>query len=99
MRQYSFSERMINDWIKFSNDRVTASSVNMFKNTTDRYLIKVSYTHMKNYLHTYEKCLDSCPFTVWSLLLRIVILQNNWKTLIFGSYTNTYTMRFSHLQT
>ena len=44
MRKYSFSQRVINEWNKVSNDCVNASSVNMFKNRIDRYLIRVGYT-------------------------------------------------------
>ena len=44
MRKYSFSQRVINEWNKLSNDCVNASSVNMFKNRNDRYLIRAGYT-------------------------------------------------------
>ena len=44
MRKYSFSQRVINEWDKLPNDCVNASSVNMFKNRIDRYLIRVGYT-------------------------------------------------------
>ena len=44
MRKYSFSQRVINEWNKLSNECINASSVNMFKNTIDRYLIRVGYT-------------------------------------------------------
>ena len=44
MRKYSLSQRVINEWNKLPNDRVNASSVNMFKNIIDRYLIKAGYT-------------------------------------------------------
>ena len=43
MRKYSFSERVINEWNKLPYDCVNASSVNMFKNRIDRYLIRVGY--------------------------------------------------------
>ena len=43
MRKYSFSQRVINDWNKLPNDCVNASSVNMFKNRIDIYLIRVGY--------------------------------------------------------
>ena len=52
MRKYSFSQRVINEWNKLPNDCINASSVNMFKNRTDRYLIRAGYTKMR-------KCLDS----------------------------------------
>ena len=44
MRKYSFSQRVINEWNKLPNDCVNASSVNMFKNRIDKYLIWVGYT-------------------------------------------------------
>ena len=43
MRKYSFSQRVINEWNKLSNDCVNASSVNMFKNRIDRYFIRAGY--------------------------------------------------------
>ena len=44
MKKYSFSQRVIHEWNKLSNDCVTVSSVNMFKNKIDRYLTRpVSY--------------------------------------------------------
>ena len=42
-RKYSFSQRVINEWNKLPNDCVNASSVNMFKNKIDRYLIRAGY--------------------------------------------------------
>ena len=44
MRKYSFTQRVINEWNKLSNDCVNASSVNMFKYRIDRYLIRAGYT-------------------------------------------------------
>ena len=44
MRKYSFSQRVINEWNKLPNDCVNASSVNMFNNRIDRYLIRAGYT-------------------------------------------------------
>ena len=44
MRKYSFSQRVINEWNKLPNDSVNASSVNMFKNRIDRYLIRAGCT-------------------------------------------------------
>ena len=44
MRKYSFSQRVINEWNKLSNDCVNASSVNMFKHIIDIYLIRAGYT-------------------------------------------------------
>ena len=44
--KYSFSQRTINVWNKLSTDCVHmyTSSVNMFKNRTDKYLVKAGYT-------------------------------------------------------
>ena len=50
MRKYSFSQRVINEWNKLPNDYVNASSVNIFKNRIDRYLIRVGYTQMRKLL-------------------------------------------------
>ena len=44
MRKYSFSQRVINEWNKLPNDCVNASSVNMFKNRIDIYMIRAGYT-------------------------------------------------------
>ena len=46
MRKYYFSQRVINEWNKLPNDCVNASSVNMFKNTIHRYMIRAGYTYM-----------------------------------------------------
>ena len=44
MRKYSFSQRVINEWNRLPNDCVNASSVNMFKNIIDKYLLRAGYT-------------------------------------------------------
>ena len=46
MRKYSFSQRVINEWNRLSNDCVNASSMNKLKNNTGRYLIRVGYAYM-----------------------------------------------------
>ena len=52
VRKYSFSQRtMINVWNKLSTDRVHATSVNMFNNRIDKYLVKAGYTLNKGRLH------------------------------------------------
>ena len=43
MRKYSFSQRVIHEWNKLPNDCFNASSVNMFKNRIDIYLIRAGY--------------------------------------------------------
>ena len=50
MREYSFSQRVINEWNKLPNYCVNASSVNMFKHRIDRYLIRAGYTYMRKVL-------------------------------------------------
>ena len=45
VRKYSFSQRTINVWNNLSTDCVQASSVNMFKNKIDKYLVKAGYTY------------------------------------------------------
>ena len=44
VRKYSFSQRTINVWNKLSTDCVHATSVNVFKNRIDKYLVKAGYT-------------------------------------------------------
>ena len=44
VRKYSFSERTIKVWNKLSTDCVHATSVNVFKNIIDKYLVKAVYT-------------------------------------------------------
>ena len=44
MRMYSLSQRVINDWNNLPNDCVNASSLNMFNNIIDRYLIRAGNT-------------------------------------------------------
>ena len=39
VRKFSFSQRTINVWITLSTECVHASSVNMFKNRIDKYLV------------------------------------------------------------
>ena len=44
VRKFSLSQRTINVWNKLSTECVNASSVNMFKNKIDKYLVKAGYT-------------------------------------------------------
>ena len=44
VRKFSFSQRIINVWNKLSTQCVHASSVNMFKNKIDKYLVMAGYT-------------------------------------------------------
>ena len=43
-RGHNFSQRTINGWNKLSEECVHASSVNMFKNRIDKYLVKAGFT-------------------------------------------------------
>ena len=43
LESFSFSQRTINVWNKLSTECVHASSVNMFKNKIDKYLVKADY--------------------------------------------------------
>ena len=51
VRKYSFSQRTINVWNNLSTDCVHASSVNMFKNKIDKYLVKAGYTWYSGRVH------------------------------------------------
>ena len=44
VRKFSFSQRTINVWNTLSEECVQASSVNMFNNIIDMYLVKAGYT-------------------------------------------------------
>ena len=43
-RKNSFSQRTINVWNKLSTECAHASSVDVFKNKIDKYLVKAGYT-------------------------------------------------------
>ena len=51
VRKFSFSERTTNVWNQLSTECVHASSVNMFKNIIDNYLVKAGYTYNNGRLH------------------------------------------------
>ena len=44
VRKFSFSQRTINIWNTLSEECVHASSVNMFNNRIDKYLVKAGCT-------------------------------------------------------
>ena len=44
VRKYLFSHRTINVWNILSTDCVHATSVNVYKNRIDKYLVKAGYT-------------------------------------------------------
>ena len=68
MRKYSFSQRVINEWNKLPNDCVNASSVNMFKNRIDRYLIRA--THRSENCWTLDKPMASLSTCHLELVVR-----------------------------
>ena len=47
VRKISFSQRTINVWNKLAEECVHASSVNMFKNRINKYLVEAGYIHKK----------------------------------------------------
>ena len=60
VRKFSFSQRTINVWNNVSTDCVQASSVNMFKNKIDKYLVKAGLLSIRaGYTYNYYICLDS----------------------------------------
>ena len=75
MRKYSFSQRVINEWNKLPNVCVNASSVNMFKNRIDRYLIWAGYIDEKIVGLSISQWLP-CPLAIWNLLFGMAILLN-----------------------
>ena len=44
VRKFSFSQRTINVWNKLPAECVQASSINMFKNRIDKYIVEAGYT-------------------------------------------------------
>ena len=40
IRKYTFSQKVVNDWNKLPEECINATSVNMFKNRIDQYLLK-----------------------------------------------------------
>ena len=55
VRKYSFSQRTINVWNKLSTDCVHATSVNVFKNRIDKYLVKAGMrTHKIRESYTWD---------------------------------------------
>ena len=51
VRKFSFSQRTINVWNTLSAEYVHASSVNMFNNIIDKYLVNAGYTYNNGMLH------------------------------------------------
>ena len=75
MRKYSFSQRVINEWNKLPNDCVNASSVNMFKNRIDRYMMSGLHIDDKIVGLSISQWLP-CPLAIWNLLFGMAILLN-----------------------
>ena len=40
IREYTFSQRVVNDWNKLPEECINATSVNLFKNKIDQYFVK-----------------------------------------------------------
>ena len=79
-KKYSISQRVINVWNKLPNDCVNASSVNMFTNRIDRYLIRAGYTDENIFGLSISQWLP-CPLVIWNLLFEIAILLNLVKSI------------------
>ena len=47
VRKFSFSQRTFNVWNKLPAECVPASSVNMFNNSIDKYIVEAGYTYYK----------------------------------------------------
>ena len=63
MRKYSFSQRVINEWNKLSNDCVNDKSENMFKNKIVSYRIRLDE---KKFGLSISQWLP-CPLATWNL--------------------------------
>ena len=72
MRKYSFSQRVINEWNKLPNECVNVSSVNMFKDRIDIYLIRAGYTYMIKWL-----TLDKPMASLSTCHLELVVWDGN----------------------
>ena len=47
VRKYSFSQRTVNEWNKLLADCVHSSTVNMFMNRIDNYLVRAGCTQIR----------------------------------------------------
>ena len=72
MRKYSFSQRVINEWNKLPNDCVNTSSVNMFKNRIDRYLIHIDEKIVGLSISQWLPC----PLAIWNLLFGMAVCED-----------------------
>ena len=78
VRKYSFSQRTINVWNNLSTDCVHASSVNMFKNKIDKYLVEAGYTVHVDLFNGVRHCVRQLRWQHLSPVLscRVGTLQN-----------------------
>ena len=67
---------MVNEWNKLTNGCVNASSVNMFKNRIDRYLITAGYTQMRKLFGLSISQWLPYPLAIWNSLFGMTILLN-----------------------
>ena len=76
-RKYALSQRVINELNKLSNDCVNASSMNMFRNRIDIYLIRAGYTQMIKLLDTRQANINGFPYplAIWNLFGKAILLN------------------------
>ena len=87
---------MINDWNKLLNDCVNASSVNMFKYTIDRYLMRASYgLYRRNDCWTLDKLMASLSTCHLELVVLdgSLVLKNQGRLCLKDCKPNTINMR------
>ena len=85
---YSFSQRKINQWNKLSTDFVTASCVNMFKNTVDTYLRRAGYTSMTN-CWTLDKPMVS--LSTFKVCFIVAVVTHYHKPVLSNKYLSSTT--------
>ena len=85
---YSFSQRKINQWNKLSTDCVTASCVNMFKNTVDTCLRRAGYTSMTN-CWTLDKPMVS--LSTFKVCFIVAVVAHYHKPVLSNKYLSSAT--------
>ena len=64
VRKYSFSQRTVNESNKLSTDCVHVSSVNVFKNRIDKYLLTLSY--FRTYIYVRSPKTVATPVRIYT---------------------------------
>ena len=73
IRKHSFSQRTINEWNTLTTDCITASSVNMFKNNVETYVLTVNNESMQTCNeYKIDICIIGGEFLKTSLVLSCV---------------------------